>query len=127
MDAFEEQAAFIKANPHMFRVVGTVKCDCSQPHKTMAVVYAGKDGQVWVWTAGGRGPMNRPDRSTAEPITPDRIPPRAVPVPRRSTDIAYPAIALCPKCRRGRLLLCSVGAVIDAARLEAPTWARVRE
>ncbi len=76
--------------------------------------------------AGSRGPMNQPGQSANGLIVPERIPPRVVPLPRERGDVAYSAIATCPRCRAGLLLLPQVGR-IGTVRLGAPTWGRVSE
>lgn len=126
MDAFEEHAAAIKANPDQYRELDRLTCDCSKPHTTIAVLYAAADGQVWLWTPSGRGPMNHSDKPASGQIAPERRPPRAVPLPRHPGDVAYSALAICSRCRAGRLLLPDIG-VIRQVPLGAPTWARVAE
>ncbi|GII22172.1 hypothetical protein Pme01_17690 [Planosporangium mesophilum] len=126
MDSFEQQAAEIKANPGDYRELERITCDCSQPYSTLAVVYAGDGGQMWLWAAGGRGATNHPEQSDDGPITPQHFLPRAVPLPRVPGDVAHSVVASCPRCRRGRLLLPDVG-VVHQVQLGAPTWARVTE
>jgi len=57
MDAFEQQAEAIKANPGAYRKEKRIICDRCQPHRTIAVVYVGVDGRRWLWTPAGRGPV----------------------------------------------------------------------
>lgn len=126
MDAFEKQAAIIKANPTGYRELSRQVCECSRQRNITAVLYVGQDGRRWLWTPSGRGPSNGPGEDSSSPIVPARHLPRAVPIPRQPGDMSYPALAICPRCRTGLLLLPRLDR-IDAIALGAATWGRVVE
>lgn len=126
MDSFERQAAEIKAEPEKYRELERLRCDCSPRRSTIAVLYAGPDGRMWLWTPGGRGPLNYLDQPNDGPITPGHFLPRAVPLPRGPGEATGAAVATCPRCHKGRLLIPGVGS-INQVQLGAPTWGRVTE
>ena len=126
MDGFEKRAEHIKANPALYRELERLYCECSRGRSTIAIFYVGEDAQRWIWTPSNRGAGNDPDQDPDGLLVAVRHPPRAVPLPDKVGDVAHPALALCPRCHTGVLLMPQVGR-IEAIPLGAPTWARVTD
>jgi len=124
MDAFERAAAEIKENSRAFRLVDRLTCECSTPFSTVCAVYAGLDGRLWLWVAGGRGPAQT-DATGDQGLQPEQYLPRAVALPEAAPTSPHMEVAACPRCRSGWLLRPQVGGVNVEARLGAPTWAEV--
>lgn len=111
-------AADIFNNPNRYRMLESMRCP---EHKAVtATIYATTGGRLVLWTVGTRSPVN--PHVPGGPVKAVRTPPRAIDLPGQVGDLTEPQVAICPRCRKGRLLLPRIGGVDDVGRLEPATF-----
>jgi len=100
--------------------------DCPNCYRRMATVYAElPTGMLVLWLAGERGTMNRLDDEPGRPIRLARRPPSAIYMPVNEHDPVQPQTAICPRCRRGKLLLPLPAKVRILGSIETAGFGRV--
>jgi hypothetical protein len=125
LDDAERMALAIKAFPDWYQERERVECHCSDARHLLHAVYVGPGGDLWLWVAGGRGPVNHPSESSTDgPVQAEPFRPRALPIPATAGEVAWSAIAQCPRCKTSQLLTPRTGGV-NLVNLGQPTYGRV--
>jgi hypothetical protein len=121
-----EIAMDVKTGGGRYRRVGDElrcqRCVAAGNRKARLILafYVGPHGQVWVWTAGYRGIV---DRGPSDgPLKAEEIPPRAL-----LHAVGLAGVAVCRDCSHGQRFLCEPDGVNVSFVPVPPTYARVVE